>query len=294
MRYTVASLAVLAACVTACSAKDSGKTDTTKVAQAGAALSANRGSFDPATHTATIHAKDFAFEAPDSITAGLTKFHLINDGPNLHHVQIVRLDSGKTAQDFEAAMKTQGPPPRWMVFAGGPNAPDPNGTLDATLNLQPGNYVLICLVDIPDHTPHFTKGMVHPLKVTAASGAPLAEPTADVSITLADYNFGVKGNLTAGKHTIKIENSGPQPHEIEIIRLAPGKTAKDLAAWMKTKDGPPPANAVGGIAGTIPATTAYINVDLPAGNYVFVCFVPDAKDGKAHADHGMIKEVTIK
>src|SRR5438309_11156446 len=79
------------ALVSACSAKDA-KTDTTAAAQAGkpastpapAAGSASKASFDPATHVAVIHAKDFAFDAPDSVTAGWTTFHLVNDGPNLH------------------------------------------------------------------------------------------------------------------------------------------------------------------------------------------------------------------
>src|SRR3954466_6176389 len=88
------------ALLTACAAKDAAKTDSAKVAQAGApAAAASRGAFDPATHTVTIYAKEFAFEAPDSISAGLTTFNLVNDGTALHHVQLVRLDSGKTAAD---------------------------------------------------------------------------------------------------------------------------------------------------------------------------------------------------
>ncbi len=38
---------------------------------------------------------------------------------------------------------------------------------------------------------------------------------------------------------------------------------------------------------------AYLPVDLAAGNYLLVCFLPDAKDGKPHLAHGMIKEFTI-
>jgi hypothetical protein len=150
------------------------------------------------------------------------------------------------------------------------------------------------MVDIPAHVPHFAKGMVRPFKVIAASGAPAAAPTPDVTITLADYNFLIKGALTAGKHTIKVENSGPQPHEVEMIRLAPGKTTKDLGAWMEKMEGPPPGDAIGGIAATVPATTGYFNVDLTPGNYVLICFVPDAKDGKTHSEHGMIKELAVK
>ena len=233
---SVSAVVVLAAC----SPKDAAKTDSAKVAQAGAAAAAaaapaSRGAFDPATHTATIYAKDYAFESPDSISAGLTNFHLVNEGQTLHHVQLVRLDSGKTAADLQAAMKNPGPPPAWAVSVGGPNAPDPGSTSDAAVDLKEGNYVVLCFVDIPEHVPHFAKGMVRPLKVVAATGTPAAAPTADVTVTLADYNFIVKGALTAGKHIIKVDNKGPQEHELEIIRLAPGKTVKDPRSTGSTR-----------------------------------------------------------
>ncbi|MEP6491800.1 MAG: hypothetical protein ABJF01_03935 [bacterium] len=276
-----------------CSQKDAGKSDTTKAAEA-TATPASMASFDPATHTAVIHAKDFAFDAPDSITAGWTTFHFVNDGPNIHHVQLIRLDSGKTRADFDAAMKTKGPPPAWMVSTGGPNAPSPGMSTDAMINLTPGNYVMICFVDIPEHVPHFTKGMVHDLKVTAATGADSPEPAADATVTLSDYSFAVQGALTAGKHTIKVVNNGPQTHELELMRFLPGKSMKDLGEFSKTLAGPPPVDGLGGIAGEAKGMTQYFTVDLSPGNYVLICFVPDAKDGKAHIEHGMTKEFTIK
>lgn len=287
---SLALLAIAALC--ACSANEAAK-DTTAVAQAGATTPASQASFDPATRIAVVHAKDFAFDAPDSITAGWTTFHFVNDGPSLHHVQLVRLDSGKTADDLVAAMKNPGPPPRWAVFVGGPNAPDPGSQAEATLNLAAGNYAMLCLVDIPGGVPHFTKGMVRPIKVTAASGSTGTEPTADVTVSLADYKFDVQGSLSAGKHTIKVENKGPQPHEIEVVRLAPGKTLDDLAAWIKNPQGPPPVNALAGISAIVPGTTAYFAADLTPGNYAFLCFIPDAKDGKPHLDHGMVKQFKI-
>jgi hypothetical protein len=33
---------------------------------------------------------------------------------------------------------------------------------------------------------------------------------------------------------------------------------------------------------------------MTPGNYVMLCFLPDAKDGKPHLDHGMVKEFTVK
>lgn len=295
MHRTVGSLTLAAlALVSACGTKDAPKKDSAAVAQAGApAAPKSRGTFDPATHVATIHTKDFAFEAPDTISGGMTTFRLMNDGPALHHVQLVRLDSGKTVADLQAALKNPGPPPRWAAFVGGPNAPDPNGEMDATFDVAPGNYALLCLVDIPDHVPHFAKGMMKGLVVTAPAGTPIAAPTADITIALADYNFAITGAMTPGKHVIKVENKGPQPHEIEMIRLAPGKTVKDLMSWIDKPAGPPPANAIGGVVAIMPSMSGYANVDLTPGDYVLVCFIPDGKDGKPHAEHGMMKQIKI-
>lgn len=264
------------------------------VTQTGAPAAApSRGTFDAATHVAVVHARDFAFEAPDSITAGWTSFHLVNDGPALHHIQLVRLDSGKTAADLGAALKNPGPPPRWAVFVGGPNAPNPGSESDATLNLSAGQYVLICLVDIPDGVPHFAKGMIHPLTVTAASGPALAEPVADLTIGLADYSFAVGTTLKAGAHTIKVVNGGPQPHEVEIVQFTAGKTLADLNAWMAKQQGPPPINAIGGTSVLMPGMSAYVSANLTPGKYAMLCFVRDAKDGKRHVEHGMVKDFTV-
>lgn len=294
MHRPLGSIAVLcAAAVCACSQKEAAKKDTSPVAQAGAAGPASQASFDPTTRVAVVHAKDFAFDAPDSITAGWTTFHLVNDGPSLHHVQLVRLDSGKTAEDLAAAMKNPGPPPRWAVFVGGPNAPDPGSQSDATVNLSAGNYVMLCLVDIPGGVPHFTKGMVRPFKVTASTGSTGTEPTSDIGVSLADYKFNVQGTLSAGKHTVKVSNAGPQPHEIEVVRLEPGKTLNDLDAWTKNPQGPPPAHALGGVDMILPGMTAYFTTELTPGDYAFLCFIPDAKDGKPHLEHGMVKQFKI-
>jgi len=289
------AIATIALC--ACSQKEAAK-DSAAVAQSAAPAAAH--GFDPATHTATVHAKDFSFDAPDSISAGWTTFHLVNDGPNFHHIQLVRLDSGKTVQDLGEALKNpNAPPPRWAVFVGGPNAPSPGSASDATLNLQPGSYAMLCVVYIPGHVAHVTKGMVRPLTVTAASGAPAAEPNADVTITESDYKFDIPANITAGNHTFKVVNSGPQPHEVEIIRLAPGKTMKDFGEFMAKAyadkvDGPPPGDGLGGITAMTPGGTEYFTANMTPGNYVMICFVPDMKDGKPHADHGMVKEFTVK
>jgi hypothetical protein len=291
----LAGMATVALC--ACSPKDAAMTDTAKVAQSGApappaAAVATPGAFDPATRTLTVHAVDFGYGMPDTISAGWTNIHLANDGTMLHHVQIVRLDSGKTFTDLKMALASPAPQP-WMHDIGGPNAPDPHGASDATVKLEPGNYAVICFVDLGDHVPHFAKGMLHPLTVTANTGAMGAEPKADLTISLEDFGYKVTGALTAGKHTVKVVNNGPQTHEMELVKFAEGKGMKDLGAWVAKPDGPPPASAIGGASGIEKGGVNYTSIELTPGNYAFLCFIPDTKDGKTHLEHGMIKEFKV-
>lgn len=196
----------------------------------------------------TVTGKDFKFDAPDEIPAGLTEFRFLNKGPSIHHMQILKLTNGKTFSDLRTALARQGPPPKWMKEVGGPNAPAPGTESNATLILEPGNYAIICFVDIGG-TPHFAKGMVRPLKVVAASGPVASSPTPDITATLFDYNFRLSAPILAGTHTIKVVNTGTQNHELELVQLAPGKTANDFLAWAGAgMKGPPAAKPIGGIA----------------------------------------------
>jgi uncharacterized cupredoxin-like copper-binding protein len=213
-------------------------------------------------------------------------------GQQSHHATIARLDDGKTVADLQAAFKTPGPPPSWVTFVGGPNVPDPGAEANATVDLAPGNYALICFVDTPDKVPHFAKGMVHGFTVTGTPTNAMA-PTADVNLVLNDYVFNFDKPLTAGRHTIKVTNPAAQDHEIQLIQLAPGKTAADMQQWIAKMSGPPPGRAVGGIASMKPGTTNYFEVDLTPGEYLAICFVPDKTDGKPHFEHGMVRQFTV-
>lgn len=259
-----------------------------------AASSASDSTAAPALNTVTVTARDFAFDAPAQIPAGMTAVRLVNHGQQIHHVQIIRFDEGKTLADYQAAMKHGGPEPKWAVLVGGPNAPMPNGgESSAVLNLTPGNYAFACFVDTPDHVPHIMKGMAQAFTVTSATGTVAAEPTADVTMTLSDYDFVLSQPLTAGTHVIRVENSSSQPHEVEIVRLDSGKTVDDVLAWAKDYKGAPPGRPIGGMSGIATGMHGYITVDLPAGDYGMICFYPDMKDGKPHFMHGMKKQFKI-
>lgn len=240
----------------------------------------------------TVTVSDYSFQAPDSVPAGLTMIQALMRGEVPHHVNIVRLDSAKTAADYVNALTPSAPPPAWATPVGGPNPTENGTTANAMLVLEPGNYALICFVDTPDKVPHFAKGMVHAFTVTPSTARAMA-PTATVNLELVDYAFNFDKPLTAGRHTMKVTNPAPQDHEIQIVQLAPGKTPADLQKWVETMQGPPPGKAIGGVASMKPGTTNYFDVELTPGEYVALCFVPDHKDGKPHHVHGMVKPFTV-
>lgn len=116
---------------------------------------------------AEIRLRDFSFELP-AITAGRHTFHVINDGPQTHEMQVIRLNDGATAQDYMAAMApgAKGPPPGVMV--GGPGAFSAGLGGYWTMDFTPGNYLLVCFVPDPGSgAPHVMKGMSRELTVAA-------------------------------------------------------------------------------------------------------------------------------
>ena len=258
----------------------------------------------PARHAAgpsivTITATDYAFGVPDSIPAGLTTFRLVNQGKELHHASLVRLRDGKTIADFQAgiaaAMKNHTPPPAWMGFAGGPNAVTVGDTATATQLLEPGSYVVVCWIPSLDGVPHVMKGMMHPLVITGGATPAAAEPAADVTIKLTDYDFQLSQPLTAGRHVVRVENTGAQVHEIVIAALAPGKTLQAFVAWEEGGEkGPLPTGEwLGGVTNLDVGGHSQFTTNFPPGSYLLLCFWPDLKDGKPHIMHGMAKQITI-
>ena len=254
-----------------------------------------------ATPTAvSLTATDYAFEAPDTIPAGFSTFRLVNNSEQHHMAQLIKLHGGRTLDDFlqayGEAFRTAGPRPEWAKRLGGPGVAEPHGESNATQYLEAGSYAWICLVNPPpDRIPHVMKGMAHPF-VVQASGATAAAPTAPQAgfvIRLVDYGFIMSGApVTAGRHTIRVENLGAQPHEVGLLKLAPGKTMAELEAWLKDLQGPPPATSVGGVSSLAATTEAYFEADLTVGDYVLFCLVT-APDGRTHAAHGMIQHIRI-
>jgi uncharacterized cupredoxin-like copper-binding protein len=243
--------------------------------------------------TMRIVARDFGYDLPATVPAGPTRLTLVNHGRELHHAQLLRLEQGKTLKDL-ATLPPDGPPPSWLVPLGGPNAVGPGDSSSVIQSLAPGEYAVICVIPGADNQPHLSKGMAAGFQVTEPGNAIARMPAADATIRMLDYGFAPAAPLDAGDRVIRVVNDGPQVHELVMAKLAPGKTAHDYLAWSESGfAGPPPARFVGGVVGLVPGRDALFPVTLEAGNYLLICYVPDARDGKPHVAHGMLLPFTV-
>lgn len=272
----VVAVIASAACATSDTAQSDSAADTGTVA---------------APHEMPVIARDFAFDIPDTVPAGVTTIRLANQGADMHHFFLVKLAEGKTLDNLLA--ETRGDAlPSWAVSLGGPNVAAPGGQSAVMVDLEPGNYAALCVIPASDGIPHVAKGMSTSF-VVVPSQTRTAMPPADVVLTLTDYDFKFSTPLTAGEHVIEVRTVAPQPHEVVIIQLAPGKTLDDMMGWVSKPIGPPPGKPIGGTVGLTPGRVNTIALNLEPGEYALVCFLPDHKDGKPHFMHGMMKQITV-
>ena len=246
----------------------------------------------------TITATDYTYESPDTVSAGFTTFRLVNRGDEFHGATIVRFESGRTLPEYidaYTAAQPRGPRPVWARFLGGAYAP-PHSESTATLDLEPGSYAWVCFAPDKDNVAHLLAHKQARAFVVRARGGDrpssrAPEPTA--SLRLLDYSFQFGAPLTPGRHTMRVENVGVEPHHVLMFKLMPGKTIEDYHAWVKNNmQGEPPATFVSAMAELSTGAAGYLAADLPAGDYVLVCLIT-GRDEVSHAAKGMVQHVRI-
>lgn len=240
----------------------------------------------------TIYADEFGFEAPERMPAGAVTIHLVNRGQEMHHAQLVHLKDGKTLEDLAAAEEAGNPDPDFAEWVGGPGLVAPGGEATVTLELRPGSYAWLCFIASPDGVPHMMKGMARTVAVEPGRMERL--PEADNTMMLNDYEFKLGKPLHAGRNVVRVRNYAAQAHEVMVVRLAEGRTADDLLAWLGTEDGPPPGAPIGGMQALSQGRAANLELDLEPGDYALICFVPDAGDGQPHFAHGMVDQIRVE
>lgn len=108
------------------------------------------------------HETTYAFDLPRAID-GDAVLRITNAGTEPHEMTVLRLDDGATADDVSDALAAGAPPPGTAV--GGMQALLPGATQQLQLDLEPGEYAVICHVPSPDGTPHHVRGMIRQVTV---------------------------------------------------------------------------------------------------------------------------------
>jgi hypothetical protein len=182
------------------------------------------------------------------------------------------------------------------IAGGGFSAP--GQTTQVVLDLTPGEWV--AWGDDPS-------APQQPVVFEATGEMPtdLPEPTADVTLTLAEYNITVSdGQFSAGPQVVRVDNVGAQPHFVFGTHAPDGITDADVEAVLQADmTGTPAANGMNpetdfqdvfGTGTQSMGTTQWVYVpNVPAGPIVLLCFFPDLGDGMPHALHGMYAIVEV-
>jgi hypothetical protein len=126
----------------------------------------------------------------------------------------------------------------------------------------------------------------------------------EVPVTTTDYEFdGLSDGLSAGTTSFELTNDGNEAHEIVLMRRNEGVTMPvEELLELPDEEAEEMVTFVGVIGPTNPGTEDYGVVDLAAGDYIALCFIPtgavdmfaeDMVDGPPHFVHGMVTEFTV-
>jgi uncharacterized cupredoxin-like copper-binding protein len=240
---------------------------------------------------------DFSFaDLPDTLPSGVTRLTGTNTGTEEHQATFIRIDEGQTLGSLLGALAAapqSGYP--LATFAGGPQSVAPGESQSVVVDLKPGSYAVMCFIPSPaDGVPHVAKGMLKQITVTDSGAAEQAPVPPGDSVVLTNYAFALPKKI-AGIGTIRVVNNGDQPHEVAVYRVNEGVDPQEALGALTSEhpSGPPPVTPAGGTAMIQPGAVVGIDTDWAPGDYVVVCFLPDATDGAPHFTKGMAAKFTV-
>lgn len=232
-------------------------------------------------------AKKPTLTVPKSVEGGVVEIEFTNSAKGDHGAQLILAKDGHTPAEALKVGNAWGengkPLPDWVVPAGGVGSVPSGTTATVTQELAPGKYSVVDL-DSDANTE---------LEVTGDSGAgELASDGGTIDAT--EYEFSSTG-LKAGKSRVLFDNVGGEPHFIAGIGIRPGSTIADVRTFFRTEKGKPPIDESRSFSTAVieGGTKQSIDVDLEAGKYAFLCFVPDRAGGPPHVVKGMISEAVV-
>jgi hypothetical protein len=135
------------------------------------------------------------------------------------------------------------------------------------------------------HHHHGDQRSTQVLDVKASNDGPQGQPRYTLSAT----------TLQAGLETIRLHNTGTEPHQVQLLRLHDDKKFSDLKRVLADPTGDPltVADATGGSNAILPGAEQETYVNLRAGHYVALCFVTDEVSNVPHFAEGMIAQFDV-
>ena len=124
-------------------------------------------------------------------------------------------------------------------------------------------------------------------------------PVADATLkAVQDTTWANKPASIPNKGWMTFKNAASQNHFIVMAKLKKGMTYRDFKQWFADgAESAPPINFGIGMDSAVvsPGHSASFKYNLPKGNYVMLCFWPDASmGGMPHAFMGMHRPITLK
>lgn len=242
-----------------------------------------------------IVATDKALEVPEQVDAGLVNVRLFNRSSGPQHISILKVDRLDRVASISEYLRSGDWNVPWINRMGGPESAPPGGVSSVAMVLEPGRYVVAHLpIGSRPGGPLLLRD-VEELSVTERPGAPTKAtlPPAVAIIKMSEWSFTLDGPLHAGRRVIRVDNTGLFEHELQIVRLLPGRGIDQAVKWAENPSGLPPFEAAGGTTNLARGRSVNVTVDLLPGDYALLCTTYNPLSKQLHSQHGMIKQIRV-
>lgn len=242
-----------------------------------------------------IVAEEYRYRGPDHIAGGWNNVTLKNHGHDTHHVQFLKLAQGKTAEAFNEAIALDSSQlPSWVERYGGVNGVMPGEEATVMIDLDPGEYVLICGIPDEHGRPHVIRGMSKGLKVGERATDRLAAPSHTRVLSMKEFSYTFDKPIMAGEQTVLIRNEGTEAHEVLLLALEPDASVMDFLDFFRPGVPRNPAGrTIGGMTGLAPGRQAIVRLNAKPGRYGILCFLADPIRRRPHFAEGMWMDIDV-
>jgi hypothetical protein len=235
-------------------------------------------------NTLTVSAGEYAYRLSGKPQPGWVQFNFDNGGVENHMMVVFPLKSSVTTKQMQAAVKANpadleaalGKFLKSDPVTGTPGVLGPNQKTTTIAQMKAGHYGILCFVPAPDGTLHAAHGMITTFDVKGSKSS-YTPPTDGVqTVTLTDTAIATPPGNAPKSITLKVTNTGKDPHGFQLIKLETGKTIGDAYTYFDglfstgKATGTAPGTLVGGVQTVAPGGTAYLTWTLPAGHYAYV------------------------